>query len=346
MKRIFILVLGFLLITANLYAAGDLIVEGKVGIGTTTPATTLDVQGNITILAGSDIRPSANSTTAINIAQADGTDFVIFDTTNKKVGIGTIPTANLHIAYGSPSSAAGNYDGITAITRDVGTNTHKAGMFIAEQANTNSFAGATMGLNALVKHYGTANLTSNNALTGGRYQVLKSTSGGTITSARGVGSIVSFNDTITGTITNAINYAAESIDAKDGIITNAYNFYGYQHIKDAGGTVTNAYGIWLKQQTVGATTNSGIVLDGDGAGSDIVFGPTQNVRLYSKSDNKLYANDGINETQVSPHDPVTNEWIFYSKNVKTGRVVRVDMEKLVKAVEKLTGEKFMVEAME
>jgi hypothetical protein len=43
--------------------------------------------GNLNLTAGNDIRPSANSTTAINIAQADGTDFVIFDTTNKKVTI-------------------------------------------------------------------------------------------------------------------------------------------------------------------------------------------------------------------------------------------------------------------
>ncbi len=42
MKRIFILVIGFLLITANLYAAGDLIVEGDVGIGTITPRATID----------------------------------------------------------------------------------------------------------------------------------------------------------------------------------------------------------------------------------------------------------------------------------------------------------------
>lgn len=61
---------------------------------------------------------------------------------------------------------------------------------------------------------------------------------------------------------------------------------------------------------------------------------------------RFYANDGVNETHVSPHDPVTNEWIFYSKNIKTGKVVRVDMERLVKAVEKITGEKFMVETIE
>ncbi len=62
---------------------------------------------------------------------------------------------------------------------------------------------------------------------------------------------------------------------------------------------------------------------------------------------ELYAIDGVgNFTKISPHDPATNEWIFYSKNVKTGRVVRVDMERLVRRVEAITGEKFMVEKWE
>jgi hypothetical protein len=48
--------------------------------------------GYFKITGGTDIRPSVDSTTAINIAQADGTDFVTFDTTNKRVGIGTTAT--------------------------------------------------------------------------------------------------------------------------------------------------------------------------------------------------------------------------------------------------------------
>ena len=110
------------------------------------------------------------------------------------------------------------------------------------------------------------------------------------------------------------------------------------------GTADVASGIHIKPQTIG-TANYGIILDGDGAGSDIVFGPNQEARIYSDS-GELFAKDGTgNVTQISPHDPETGEWVFYSKNVKTGRVVRVDMERLVKAVEKLTGEKFMIEAM-
>ena len=50
-----------------------------------------------------------------------------------------------------------------------------------------------------------------------------------------------------------------------------------------------------------------------------------------------------NETQISPHDPETGEYIFYSENIYTGRKVRINMEQLVRAVEKLTGKTFLIE---
>ena len=60
-----------------------------------TLATTSSPQfANLVITAGGDIKPSANSTTAINIAQADGTNFATFDSTNKQVLIGSNPDAS------------------------------------------------------------------------------------------------------------------------------------------------------------------------------------------------------------------------------------------------------------
>ena len=44
--------------------------------------------GEAILQGGSNIRPTANSTTAINIAQLDNTAFVVFDSTNKRMGVG------------------------------------------------------------------------------------------------------------------------------------------------------------------------------------------------------------------------------------------------------------------
>lgn len=60
------------------------------------------------------------------------------------------------------------------------------------------------------------------------------------------------------------------------------------------------------------------------------------VTLYSKdvaASAELHVMDEAgNESLLSPHDPATGEWIFYSKNTITGRVIRIRMEKLLRRV--------------
>lgn len=70
---------------------------------------------------------------------------------------------------------------------------------------------------------------------------------------------------------------------------------------------------------------------------------TNHSGIYSSS-GELYAiDDAGNTTQLSPHDEETGEWVFFSRNIKTGRVVKIKMEQLVKKFEEITGEKFMEE---
>jgi hypothetical protein len=52
-----------------------------------------------------------------------------------------------------------------------------------------------------------------------------------------------------------------------------------------------------------------------------------------------------NVTQISPHN-TEGEWQYFSKNVKTGKVVRVNMEKMIRKLEEITGESFMEEWIE
>jgi tRNA threonylcarbamoyladenosine biosynthesis protein TsaB len=49
-----------------------------------------------------------------------------------------------------------------------------------------------------------------------------------------------------------------------------------------------------------------------------------------------------NVTKLSPHNE-KGEWEYFSRNVNTGKVVRVNMEEMVKDIEKLTGKKYIKE---
>jgi hypothetical protein len=49
-----------------------------------------------------------------------------------------------------------------------------------------------------------------------------------------------------------------------------------------------------------------------------------------------------NVTQISPHNS-DGEWQYFSKNVKTGKVVRINMERMIRRLEEITGESFMEE---
>jgi len=64
--------------------------------------------------------------------------------------------------------------------------------------------------------------------------------------------------------------------------------------------------------------------------------------IYAKSGEMFVLDDSGNETQISPHDD-NGEWQYFSKNTKTGKVVRIRMEKMIKRLEEITGESFIEE---
>ena len=68
--------------------------------------------------------------------------------------------------------------------------------------------------------------------------------------------------------------------------------------------------------------------------------------LYAKDDaseSHIYTMDeGGNETKLGPHNE-NNEWEFYSRNVKTGKVMRVNMERMIRKLEEFTGDTFIEE---
>ena len=63
--------------------------------------------------------------------------------------------------------------------------------------------------------------------------------------------------------------------------------------------------------------------------------------IYAKGATaELFVKDGAgNITQISPHND-EGEWVYYSENVKTGKRVKVNMEKMIRRLEEITGETF------
>lgn len=292
-KEILALIMGCLFIGANVYAAGDLQVNGSLGVGATPSSSAKQITSGAN-MTGLSVQSSVTdpATTALEAANllvsiegtADGGSYR--GNTNRALHKGN--NANLTLMNGGDDMVQYNstISGTTNIISSAALN--------ARISNSGNFA---RNYNFLYGLFG-INI---------QYSFDPTSGGGTITTPR-----------LTG-----IQVAAPS----------------GSHI-----SATNLSGIWIEKQTKG-TNNYGVVLNGDGAGSDIVFGPTQQAKIYSTS-GELFAKDSAgNVTQISPHDTETGEWIFYSKNIKTGKTVRVNMEKLVKAVEKLTGEKFMVESI-
>ena len=114
----------------------------------------------------------------------------------------------------------------------------------------------------------------------------------------------------------------------------------------------------MKIRAVGIGTTSLSTSDiGTDANNVLVFGngvapsslPDGQAYLYAKNvsggdddgQTHLFTKDeGGNETQLGPHNK-DNEWEFYSRNTITGKVVRINMERMIRKLEEFTGETFI-----
>tara|TARA_R110000824_G_scaffold66785_3_gene173088 strand:+ start:113 stop:2695 length:2583 start_codon:yes stop_codon:yes gene_type:complete len=70
--------------------------------------------------------------------------------------------------------------------------------------------------------------------------------------------------------------------------------------------------------------------------------PSDGAFMYAVSGDMWVKNTSGVQTQISPHDE-NDEWQYFSKNTKTGKVVRIRMEKMIRKLEELTGETFIEE---
>lgn len=306
-KSIVALAIGLLFVGANVFAAGDLVVNGKLGVGQAAPAAKLHVetaneQGLKTVISKS------SGDALITGVTIDVTDTV----TNGTKGLNGLEFKSTH-------QASGGY-----YTQNFLSANYRLDM---AGGSTGGSTARVQGNNLWFKGTGTYNLISAEGIMNSLY--LSGSTNVTLTD-------LSFFKTVANL---ALGTGTLNVNTMTGLYITDFGANGV-----SGGTQTNVSGIQIDKQTIG-TNKIGIWLNGDGAGADIVLGPNKEARIYS-SGGELFAQDGANNvTQISPHDPETGEWIYYSTNTKTGVVKKVNMEKLIKAVEKFTGESFMIETL-
>tara|TARA_R100001463_G_scaffold46358_1_gene94881 strand:- start:703 stop:4827 length:4125 start_codon:yes stop_codon:yes gene_type:complete len=139
------------------------------------------------------------------------------------------------------------------------------------------------------------------------------------------------------TVTNGTSYRASYYLTSGHTFTN---HYGYRYVGAEESAATNRYAFY--SEDAAATSRMGAIrLDNQSGdpthGADFSW-------IYAKDDSsssEVHVKDEAgNVTKISPHNQA-GEWEYYSKNTKTGKTVRVNMERMIKKLEEYTGESFI-----
>ena len=164
--------------------------------------------------------------------------------------------------------------------------------------------------------------------------------------------------TITNATANAGTIELYSVPGTGNFtMTNAYAFRSEAFIGGANDTVTNMYGFYhgASSSQTGTITNNYAFYDGANAlsrfGAVILAnqasdpsGVADSSHIYAKDDagsSEVYVRDEAgNVTKISPHNDA-GEWEYYSVNKNTGKKVRVNMERMIRRLEEITGETFI-----
>jgi hypothetical protein len=118
-------------------------------------------------------------------------------------------------------------------------------------------------------------------------------------------------------------------------VTDYYHYY----CAAPGGTITNQYAFY---DAANALSRFGAVILANQASDPSTV--TDSAHIYAKdvtASSEVFVRDEAgNVTQISPHNEA-GEWQYWSENIKTGKKVRVNMERMIRKLEEITGETFI-----
>jgi len=302
--------------------------------GNLTGNVTGDVTGNITSSGASTFSGTVDlSGATVNNAAFNLTGNLTGDVTGDISSSGTSTFATIDINTAMTVGTSVTLDAST--TFDAGANklTNLADPTLAQDAATKAYVDSTVNW-ILVDDTSTAT-----TITSGEYLAVLGGSGI---------STVTTNDTLTISSTDTL----ATVTSRGSSTSTSVNFTG-----GITASQLSVDSITINDNNISTnTTNADLILVPGGVGNVVV---DSSIRLtqqggdppvdsssgyvYVKDDSgaEVHVMDGAgNVTKISPHNDA-GEWEYYSVNKRTGKTIRINMERMIRKLEELTGETFI-----
>ena len=133
---------------------------------------------------------------------------------------------------------------------------------------------------------------------------------------------------------------AKILDASDGSEDGIIEF---AHKKNGSNAITGRF----RSDSLQLLNDTSLRVTGHGEFGVLASDPGGSAgyaKIYAKDESasaEMFVQDEAgNVTKISPHNE-QGEWEYYSRNVKTGKVVRINMEEMIRDIESLTGKSYI-----
>jgi hypothetical protein len=333
---------------------------GDVGVGTTSPISKLDIRNtggtydkgiSIQTVSAGNIGTIWTSTTDLNIGIAGAHKFTNFDGSSTKMTLDASGNLGLGVA---PSAWAAGIKAIEIYS--------KGNAFVSSAASqslitTNAYFDSAWkyGSSAAASYYSqasgvhswytAASGTANTAITSFTQAMTLDASGNlgiattspvaplTINKNSGDGIFVRSADTNYSSLGFGISTSSgytyiQSTNSGSGTVQPLAIFVG----NTERARITSGGNLNFGNSSADRATTAGTAVINIFNGTAPVGTLANGISLYSSSGEAYVMDAAGNATLFSPHDSETNEWIFKSKHTPSGKVLKIDVEKMLRFI--------------